>query len=80
MNDRAEMRGPGARERRTTISGGVKQQANGSKPPPCPGKKTDESARRLNSNGKVDREPGQQRADKQKKPKSPVDEISEGLR
>ncbi|XP_051926330.1 diacylglycerol O-acyltransferase 1a [Hippocampus zosterae] len=79
MNDRAEMRGPGARARRTTISDGVKQQSNGSKPPPCPGKKTDESARRLNSNGKVEREPGQQRADKQKKPKSPVDEISEGL-
>ncbi|XP_077404715.1 diacylglycerol O-acyltransferase 1a [Vanacampus margaritifer] len=84
MSDRTEMKGPGARQRRTTISGGVKQQANGGKwhggdkPPACPGKK-DETARSLHNNGKTDREPSQRPTDKHNKPESPVDEISEGL-
>ncbi|XP_054620191.1 diacylglycerol O-acyltransferase 1a isoform X2 [Dunckerocampus dactyliophorus] len=89
MSDRAEMRGPTARQRRTTISGGggVKQQANGAKwhhagvekPPPCPTKKkTDEASRHVN-NGKADKEKGQQPTDNQRKSRSPLDEISEGL-
>ncbi|XP_061520203.1 diacylglycerol O-acyltransferase 1a [Phycodurus eques] len=85
MTDRAEMtRGPGARQRRTTISGGVKQQANAGKShgggekkqPPCSGKKIDETASRPNNNNG---NPGQQPTDKHNKPGSPVDEIGEGL-
>ncbi|XP_061615888.1 diacylglycerol O-acyltransferase 1-like isoform X1 [Phyllopteryx taeniolatus] len=77
-------RGPGARQRRTTISGGLKQQANAGKShgggekkqPPCTGKKNDETASRPNNNNG---NPGQQPTDKHNKPGSPVDEIGEGL-
>ena len=73
MSDRAEMRGPATRRRRTTISGGgngavsgVKQHANGGKwhdagekPPLNPAKtKTDELSRHASNNGKVDRQMG----------------------
>ncbi|KAF7664104.1 hypothetical protein LDENG_00189100 [Lucifuga dentata] len=63
MSDRAEMRGPAARKRRTTSSSGVKQ-ANGSKLHDVGEKtkhypanaKTDEVSKRLNKNGNVERE------------------------
>lgn len=71
MSDRAEMRGPVTRRRRTTISGGGSgvvsvKQANGSKehdagekPPQYPAKvKTDEVSRHASNNGKVDRQTG----------------------
>ncbi|KAF1381699.1 hypothetical protein PFLUV_G00156720 [Perca fluviatilis] len=70
MSDRAEMRGPVSRRRRTTISGavgsGAVKQANGSKwhdagenSPLYPAKaKTDELRRHASNNGKVDREIG----------------------
>ena len=76
MSDRAEMRGPVTRRRRTTISGGGNgaigvKQANGSKsheagekPPLCPAKaKKDEVDRHATNNGKVDKQmrvPGEQ--------------------
>ncbi|KAG7240957.1 hypothetical protein INR49_026135 [Caranx melampygus] len=72
MSDRAEMRGPATRRRRTTIScssGGAvnAKQANGSKwhdagekPPqyPAKGKPEEEGHRHASNNGKTDREPG----------------------
>ncbi|CAK6949358.1 diacylglycerol O-acyltransferase 1a [Scomber scombrus] len=82
MSDRAEMRGPTSRKRRTTISGGGVKQANGSKwheaaekPPQCPGKaKPDEVSKHASNNGKVSRETGmseQQQQQQQQLPHSP---------
>ncbi|XP_077447292.1 diacylglycerol O-acyltransferase 1a [Stigmatopora argus] len=91
MSDRAEVvRGPGARQRRTTIIGGVKQQANGGKShtssvgdkslPHPTGRKTEGTARRSNNNdGKAAAELGQKSTDKHSTPGSPLDEIGEGL-
>lgn len=78
MSERAEMRGPAPRRRRTTI-GGVKQ-ANGSrwheqgeKPPRCPAKgKTDEAFRGAGNNGELQMS-GQQQ-------KSAVEDIHDRLR
>lgn len=67
MSDRAEVRGPAIRRRRTTVSGGGKggavgaKQANGSKrhdagekPPQCPARaETDEVLRHASNNGKA---------------------------
>lgn len=73
MSDRAAMKGPATRRRRTTVSVGgggsgatSVKQANGNKwhdvvekPPQCPGKaKTDEALRHASSSGKVNRHPG----------------------
>lgn len=72
MSDRAEMRGPSTRRRRTTISGSSggavsAKQANGSKchdagekPPhyPAKGKPEEEVHKHASNNGKTDREPG----------------------
>lgn len=81
MSERAEMRGPAPRRRRTTIGGGVKQ-ANGSrwheqgeKPPRCPAKaRTDEALRGAGNNGDLSSEmSGQQQ-------KSAVEDIHDRLR
>lgn len=96
MSDRAEMRGPSSRRRRTTISGGASggaKQANGSKwheagekPPQSSGKtKTDGVSRHASNNGKVDREMGkqqqlQQLANSPKKQRSAAEDINERLR
>ncbi|XP_051245935.1 diacylglycerol O-acyltransferase 1a [Dicentrarchus labrax] len=95
MSDRAEMRGPLTRRRRTTISGGGSgavgvKQANGNKshdagekPPQCPGKaKADEVSRHASgNNAKVGRQTGEsgQLADSPRKQKSAVEDINERL-
>lgn len=69
MSDRAEMRGPATRRRRTTITGvggggaavkqpnGSKWHDAGEKPPQYPAKgKAEEESRHASNNGKVDRE------------------------
>lgn len=69
MSEKAEIRGPASRRRRTTIHGsgngapGVNKQANGSKrpdpaekPPPCPARAKEDDApqRESHYNGKAD--------------------------
>lgn len=95
MSDRAEMRGPVTRRRRTTISGGGSgavgvKQANGSKwheaaekPPQYPAKaKTSEASRHASNNGKVDRATGMpgQLTNSPRKQRSAVEDINERLR
>lgn len=94
MSDRAEMRGPATRRRRTTVPGGANaaagvKQANGGKwrdhgekPPPCPAKgKTDQALRHVSSNGNLDAQmPGKQQASVPGGPKSAADDISDRLR
>lgn len=95
MSDRAEMRGPVTRRRRTTISGGGAasvKQANGSKwheaaekPPLCPVKvKPEEVSRQANNNDKVDREkemPRQQQlTHSSRKESGTVEDINDRLR
>ncbi|TWW65653.1 Diacylglycerol O-acyltransferase 1 [Takifugu flavidus] len=87
MSDRAEMRGPAARRRRTTIGNAVKQ-ANGSrwhdhgeKPPRCPAKaKTDEALRAASNNGDLgSRMSGQQHANAPRGQKSAAEDIHDRL-
>lgn len=90
MSDRAGMRGPAARRRRTTIGGGASvKQANGSKwhdhgekPPRCPAKaKTDEAFRAASNNGDLGSQmSGQQHANAPRGQKSAVEDIHDRLR
>lgn len=94
MSDRAEMRGPASRRRRTTIAGGANgaasvKQANGSKwhehgekPPQYPAKaKTDEVLRDASANGDLGTQmSGQQRANAPRGQESAVEDINDGLR
>lgn len=94
MSDRAEVRGPSARQRRTTISGGGGQSAvsgkqtngnrcpdAGEKPPQSLGKKKKDE-RNASNNGKVDRGmviSGQQLTNSPRK-QNTAEDITEGLR
>lgn len=94
MSDRAEMRGPASRRRRTTIPGGANaaagvKQANGAKwhdhgdkPPQGPAKaKTDEALRHASNNGNVDAQvSGKEPAKAPRGAKSVVDDLSDSLR
>ncbi|TNM93151.1 hypothetical protein fugu_018553 [Takifugu bimaculatus] len=88
MSDRAEMRGPAARRRRTTIGAAGVKQANGSrwhdhgeKPPRCPAKaKTDEALRAASNNGDLgSRMSGQQHANAPRGQKSAAEDIHDRL-
>lgn len=90
MSDRAEMRGPAPRRRRTTTPAGASvKQANGGKlhdrgekPPQNPAKaKTDEGLRHASNNGDLDTQmSGKQQANVPRGQKSVVEDISERLR
>lgn len=94
MSDRAEMRGPASRRRRTTITGGANaaagvKQANGAKwhdhgekAPQGPAKaKTDEALRHASNNCNVDaRVSGKEPTNVPRGQKSVVDDLNDRLR
>lgn len=95
MSDRAEMRGPASRRRRTTITGGANAAAggvkqahgakwhdHGEKAPQGPAKaKTDEALRHASNNGNVDaRVSGKEPANVPRGQKSVVDDLNDRLR
>lgn len=94
MSDRAEMRGPATRRRRTTIPGGANAAASvkranggkwhdhGEKPPQYAAKaKTDEALRHSSNNGNLDTQmSGKTHANVPRGQKSVADDISDRLR
>lgn len=88
MSDRAEMRGPAGRRRRTTIAGGVKPASgskwhdDGEKPPRYPAQaRTDEAPRDASNNGDLGaRVSGQQRAHAPRGQKSAAEDADDRLR